>query len=122
GVEKDLHSDGIPQALLRAQLTELKRRGYDFITVEELDRILRGHDPLPPKPIVLSFDDGRIDTFANADPILKELGIKATMFVHLSRLRKPGFHSSPDEIRAWYATGRWDMQAHGYQAHDPMPL
>lgn len=122
GVATTVRSDGIPVTLFRAQMLELKKKGFQFITVSELDKMLRRQEPLPPKPLVLSFDDGRVDTFQNADPVLKELGIHATMFVHLSRLRKPGFHSSPDDIRAWQATGRWDMQAHGYEAHDPMPL
>ncbi|MCM2304723.1 MAG: hypothetical protein NDJ72_08475, partial [Elusimicrobia bacterium] len=32
------------------------------------------------------------------------------------------FHSGAEDIARWAATGRWDMQAHGTQAHDPMTL
>src|SRR5204863_7756050 len=61
-------------------------------------------------------------SFDNADPILKDLGWRATMFVHLSKLRKTHFHAGPEDVAKWHATGRWDMQAHGLQAHDPMSV
>jgi tetratricopeptide (TPR) repeat protein len=115
-------SDSIPQESLRRQLAAVKKAGYQAITAAELDRIFRGKTRLPKKPILITFDDARTDTFENADPVLKELGLRATMFVHVSKLRKPYFHASPEDIRKWRATGRWDMQAHGYEAHDPMPL
>jgi len=115
-------SDSIPQDSLRRQLAAVKKAGYQAITASELDLIFRGKARLPKKPILITFDDARTDTFENADPVLRELGLRATMFVHVSKLRKPYFHASPEDIRKWQATGRWDMQAHGYEAHDPMPL
>jgi tetratricopeptide (TPR) repeat protein len=115
-------TDSIPQANLRSQMAALKKAGYQPITASELDRVFRGKADLPKKPILITFDDGRTDTFENADPVLAEMGFRATMFVHVSKLRKPYFHASPEDIRKWQATGRWEMQAHGYEAHDPMPL
>ena len=122
GISKFDRSDGIPRDMLRKHLLMLKQKGYHSVTVTELDAIFQGKALLPEKPLVLTFDDGRTDSFENADPILKETGFRATMFVHVSKLRKPHFHAAPEEIAKWQATGRWDMQAHGYQAHDPMPL
>jgi tetratricopeptide (TPR) repeat protein len=115
-------SDSIPQSSLRAQMAALKKAGYQPITASELDRVFRGKAELPKKPILITFDDGRTDTFENADPVLAEMGFRATMFVHVSKLRKPYFHASPEDIRKWEATNRWEMQAHGFEAHDPMPL
>ncbi|MFI5348910.1 MAG: tetratricopeptide repeat protein, partial [Elusimicrobiota bacterium] len=122
GISKFDRSDSIPQEALRKHLAMLKRKGYQSVTVTELDAVFQGKAKLPEKPVVITFDDGRTDSFENADPILKENGFRATMFVHVSKLRKPHFHASPEDIEKWQATGRWDMQAHGYQAHDPMPL
>ena len=115
-------SDSITQANLRRQMEALKKSGYQPLTASELDRVFQGKALLPKKPILLTFDDARTDTFENADPVLKETGFRATMFVHVSKLRKPYFHASPEDIQKWQATGRWEMQAHGYEAHDPMPL
>ena len=122
GITLHDRSDGVTQDLFRDQLRALKEAGYKPMTVSELDKVLQGKAPLPEKPILLTFDDGRSDSFENADPVLKEMDFRATMFVHLSQLRKPYFHASPKELQKWQATGRWEMQAHGEQAHDPMAL
>ncbi|HEX4048706.1 MAG TPA: tetratricopeptide repeat protein [Elusimicrobiota bacterium] len=122
GISPFDRTDSIPAPILRAQLLALKREGYRSITVTELDQALQGKLALPAKPVVITFDDARTDSFVNADPILQETGFRATMFVHLSKLRKPYFHAAPEDIAKWAATGRWDMQSHGWEAHDPMLL
>ncbi|UPT75147.1 MAG: tetratricopeptide repeat protein [Elusimicrobiota bacterium] len=122
GISRFERADGVPQHRFREQMIALKEKGYQSITVGDLDRVFQGKATLPAKPILITFDDGRSDSFVNADPVLKEVGYKATMFVHLSKLRKPHFHASNADIAAWESTGRWEMQAHGTQAHDPMRL
>lgn len=122
GLSRFDRSDSISQDAFRSQMAALKAKGYHPLTVSELDRAFRGLEPLPKKPLLITFDDARTDSFEYADPVLKEMGFRATMFVHLSKLRKPHFHASPEDVRKWQATGRWEMQAHGYEAHDPMPL
>ncbi len=122
GISRHHRGDSIPVDAFRAQMLALKKKGYQSLTVSELARIYQGKAKLPAKPLLLTFDDGRTDSFENADPVLKETGFRATMFVHVSRRRKPYFHASTEDIAQWQATGRWEMQAHGYQAHDPLPL
>ncbi|MBI3299895.1 MAG: tetratricopeptide repeat protein [Elusimicrobia bacterium] len=122
GLSRFERSDAIPRSAFRTQMLALKERGYVALTVSELDRVFQGKSLLPAKPILITFDDGRTDSFENADPVLKETGFRASMFVHTSKLRKTHFHASPSDIARWHSTGRWDMQSHGYQAHDPMPL
>ena len=122
GISRTHRGDSIPVESFRAQMLALKKKGYRTITVAELGRIMKGKGRLPEKPLLITFDDGRSDSFDNADPVLKEAGFRATMFVHLSRLRRPYFHAGNEDIARWAATGRWDMQAHGTQAHDPMAI
>lgn len=43
------------------------------------------------RPIVITFDDGLVDNYTNAYPILKELGLKAGFFVLVSKTGTPGF-------------------------------
>lgn len=122
GISRFDRGDSIPQETLRRHFRALKARGYQTLTASELSAVFRKERPLPPKPLLITFDDGRTDSFENADPVLKEVGFKATMFVHVSKLRKPYFHANPEEIARWQGTGRWEMQAHGFQAHDPLPI
>lgn len=122
GIARSERGDSISQGMFRDQMLALKKAGYRSMTVGELDKVMRGKAALPPKPILVTFDDGRTDSFDNADPILKEVGFRATMFVHLTKLRKPGFHAGAEEMRKWSATGRWELQAHGDKAHDPIPI
>lgn len=122
GIGRSERGDSIPQSAFREQMLALKKAGYKSMTASELDRVMQGKAALPAKPILITFDDGRADSFENADPVLKEAGFRATMFVHLTKLRKPGFHASAEEMRRWQRTGRWELQAHGDRAHDAVPI
>jgi hypothetical protein len=55
--------------------------GFTTITLGELYAHLKYNNPLPKKPIVLTFDDGYLDNWVYAYPILKKYGLKATIFV-----------------------------------------
>ena len=56
------------------QMEQLRYWGYSTITVEQLvNHINRGHS-LPPRPIVISFDDGYLDVYENAFPIMEKFG------------------------------------------------
>ena len=104
------------------QLKYLKRAGYQTVTVTELERIKAGVMEMPPKPILLTFDDARIDAFRLGDPVLKNFGMKATMFVPADRANhEHPFFANWDMIRNYSKMGRWDIQGHGNQAHDLIP-
>lgn len=60
---------------------EYVRQNFDPITIGTLLQILEGDAPAPPKPIIITFDDGFDDNFQNAFPILNSLDIPATMFL-----------------------------------------
>jgi len=51
------------------------------ITFEELARILSGRSPIPPRPAIVTFDDGYMDNYLQAFPILKRYGVPATFFI-----------------------------------------
>lgn len=110
----------VPLTTFKAQMKALEDHGYTPITVTELAAFGRGDGTLPDKPILITFDDGRVDGFRNADPVFEEYGFKATMFSHLAAIRRGGFNANPRILKEFGTNGRWDIQAHGDLAHDPM--
>jgi peptidoglycan/xylan/chitin deacetylase (PgdA/CDA1 family) len=70
------------ESAFRQHLHWLKEDGYQTISLEALVRYLKGEEvALPPKPIVLTFDDGTLENYTLVYPILKELGCTGTAFV-----------------------------------------
>ena len=64
-----------------AQMDYLAANGYHPVDFNDL-RLYWDHGvPLPPKPVVLTFDDGYKDIYTTAYPILKAHGFKAVSYV-----------------------------------------
>ena len=60
-----------------AQMEYLRKRNYRSITFEQLaDYFVKGR-PLPSRPVIISLDDGYLDNFTRAYPILKQNGFRA---------------------------------------------
>ena len=67
-------------AQFRAQLDFLRRHFHPLRFRDVIEAIDEGR-PLPPRAIVITFDDGYDDNHRIAFPILRELGVPATFFV-----------------------------------------
>ncbi len=123
GIGTHIRSANLPVTLFESQMKSLYDAGYTTITVQELVQMIDKKKPYPPKPIMITFDDARIDSFVNGDPILKKYNMKATMFVPTGEIANnhPFFADWP--MMKFYAkTLRWDMQAHGHQSHSLIPV
>ena len=70
-----------PPARFAKQMTYLRSLGFKFYTAAELIEFYRSHNRFPPMGITVTFDDGCRDNYSNAFPVLRKLGIRATMFV-----------------------------------------
>src|SRR5438128_1572619 len=66
---------------LDSQVDWLAEHGFHTITMAQLVAHLKHQQPLPPKPIVLTFDDGWRDHYEVAFPILKKYKSIATFFI-----------------------------------------
>lgn len=65
----------------RKQMKYLKDNNYTTLTLDELYNYMITGKLLPKKPIIITLDDGYADNYTNAYPVLKELKLKATVFV-----------------------------------------
>jgi peptidoglycan/xylan/chitin deacetylase (PgdA/CDA1 family) len=63
------------------QIAGLQQRGYTIRPLAEMLRIRRLGLPLPPRTVVLTFDDGFASVYKYAWPILRELQAPATIFL-----------------------------------------
>ncbi|MEQ1529906.1 MAG: tetratricopeptide repeat protein, partial [Methylococcales bacterium] len=123
GVTVSERQDTVPVQKFRDQLLALKHAGYHAISVTQLLGFLNGKTDLPTKPILISFDDARSDSFQNADPILAETGFRATMFVPVGDVATHGSYTAVwPTLRQMFNTGRWDMQCHGTEAQHYIPV
>jgi peptidoglycan/xylan/chitin deacetylase (PgdA/CDA1 family) len=123
GVVKDWDNDNTKQERFIEQMEALKREGYETISIEEYDLFRQGKFTLPPKPIIITFDDGRKDSYYTTDDIFKKLGFKATMFAATGpTIEGNSFYLTWDEYRELKATGRWEIEAHGRDSHDVIPI
>ena len=64
-----------------AQMSYLQQAGYSPVTGAQLFKALFYNKPLPPKPILLTFDDGYLDNYTVAAPILKKYGFTGTFYI-----------------------------------------
>ncbi len=123
GIGEHPRSMSLPLGQFAGQMEAIHDAGYTTITVLELDAMLAGRVPFPERPILITFDDARSDSIRYADPLLARLGMKATMFVPTVRIAdESAFSTDWATLRRLAVTGRWDFQAHGHLAHDPIPV
>jgi len=76
---------------LEAQLHFLKVNDYNVIPLEEFAQMLKENKGIPRNTVVLTFDDGHLDNYENAYPLLKKYNMPATMFVIVNSLSEPNF-------------------------------
>lgn len=89
----------------------LNEHGYRAITLDELFSFLEFHDPIHPKSVVITFDDGWRSTYDIAYPILKRFGFPATLFVYTDLISGSRETLSWDQVRELSRNG-FDIQAH----------
>jgi peptidoglycan/xylan/chitin deacetylase (PgdA/CDA1 family) len=62
-------------------LDYLQENNFTTITLKQLYNALMGTATLPEKPVVLTFDDGHWDAYANVAPVLLGRSMKGTFFL-----------------------------------------
>jgi hypothetical protein len=119
----------------KRHLDVLSRSGFSIIQTRDLLDARQKGAPLPPRPVAVHFDDGYLDTWTAALPLLERHRIPATVFVSLDFIEdgatpRPTLadveagRATPSDL-SWYGYLNWaeidamtqgsvmDVQPHG---------
>jgi peptidoglycan/xylan/chitin deacetylase (PgdA/CDA1 family) len=110
---------GIDADAFAEQMTMIKHAGYQTIDLPTFLAFVRGDSvKLPPRPLLLTFDDARADSWLGSDGILKQLGFNAVMFVDVGRVDAGNpEYLTWQELGTAEASGRWNLQLHAGHGH-----
>ena len=86
----------VPVDRFREQMQSLADSGYHTILPDQLyDYLVRGKQ-LPSKPVMITFDDTRMDQFTIANPELAKHNFKGVYFIMTVSLGRPGYMSAAE--------------------------
>lgn len=81
----------VPVARFREQMQSLADSGYHTILPDQLFTYLTTGTALPPKPVMITFDDTRLDQYTVAVPELSRHNYKGVYFIMTVSLNRPGY-------------------------------
>jgi peptidoglycan/xylan/chitin deacetylase (PgdA/CDA1 family) len=82
--------DVAPESFIQ-QMQYLKDSDYVVISLDFLASALEQNISLPPKSVVLTFDDGWRSQYSYAFPVLKKYGFTATFFIYTDAINNGAF-------------------------------
>ncbi|BBB90047.1 MAG TPA: polysaccharide deacetylase family protein [Methylomusa anaerophila] len=109
---------GLPRLTITAdeferQVALLHNAGFETISPEQLIAYMKREEvSLPERPILITFDDGYDDNYANALPILQKYGFKAVFFVvgiNVDRAQRLSAQQVREMAKSGFAIGGHSM-------------
>jgi len=110
----------------RNQIYTLHSAGFETVTFDDLIAFVDYGVPLPPRPVVITIDDGYRSNLEIAAPILQEFDMRAIInVIGISRGRDTYRHTDIpiiphfrwDEVRPWVQSGVIQIGHHSYDMH-----
>jgi len=99
----------VPPTEFGAQTTWLSANGYHGVTLKQVFAYWRRAVPLPPRPIVLSFDDGYLSDYTVALPTLRRHRWPGVLDLAVRNVTRGDIE--PWQVRRLVAAG-WEIDAH----------
>ncbi len=94
------------------QMAYLKRHGFHVIRFDELVSATAHHTKLPPKSVVITFDDGYLDNYLYAYPVLEKYQFPATIFVPSDLMNTTEGFLTWDQIKVMMNSGLVSIGSH----------
>lgn len=100
-----------------AHLSALRAAGYRTLTAREFAAYVAG-GPVPPRSVLLTFDDGTKGLWVHADRILARHRMHGSAFLITGRVGDPRpYYLTWTEVSRMRQSGRWDLQSHSHDLH-----
>jgi peptidoglycan/xylan/chitin deacetylase (PgdA/CDA1 family) len=99
----------VSETEFRAQIAWLRDHGYHAVTLQQAYDFWKSGVALPPKPVVISFDDGYLGQFTHAFPVMQSLHWPGVLNLKVGNIGKTGIEKS--EVKQMVAAG-WEVDAH----------
>lgn len=120
GITNTVDRFSVTPVTFKEQMYALKEAGYETITMAEFEDFLNSKTELPSKSFLLTFDDGRLDSYTGADPILEALDYTAVMFISSHDSIRPeikyhNYYLRIPILERMVASGRWELGSHAVQ-------
>ncbi|MCJ7584159.1 MAG: polysaccharide deacetylase family protein [Anaerolineales bacterium] len=108
------------------QMKALSDWGYTSISITQLTEAILHGARLPNRPVVITFDDGDLDVFTNAYPLMQKYGFSGVVYIVINFLYADGYMGI-DQIKEMVAAG-WEVGSHSMThadlryAHDSLDV
>ncbi len=99
-----------------SELKLLRDWGYTTITTSDLVQAITHGASLPPRPLLLTFDDGNEDIYANAFPIMQKYGFTGVLYIVVQYMDLPNYLTT-DQILEMAKAG-WEVGSHSETHRD----
>lgn len=110
--DRDQNSLTVQTAQFEEEMQYLVDNGYHAITPEEMLDAWENGTPLPEKPVIITFDDGYVDNYKNAFPILQKYNLKATIFLISDFMGTYPNYMTWGEVEEMQQSGLIDFESH----------
>jgi peptidoglycan/xylan/chitin deacetylase (PgdA/CDA1 family) len=98
------------------QIKLLRDWEYTSISTELLVKAITQGAKLPPRPVIITFDDGHLDNYTTAFPIMQKYSFTGVLYIVGKYLGTPGYMNS-DQIIEMYHAG-WEVGSHSMSHPD----
>jgi peptidoglycan/xylan/chitin deacetylase (PgdA/CDA1 family) len=105
----------VRMSTFEAQLRVLHEHGYQIVPLREVVHWLRDPEAtLPPKPVVITVDDGHRSVYEKLLPVLLRERFTVTLFIYPSAISNASYAMTWEQLRALKQTGLVDIQSHTF--------
>jgi peptidoglycan/xylan/chitin deacetylase (PgdA/CDA1 family) len=84
--------------------------GYTTITTTMLVNAIQQGAALPPRPVIITFDDNNLDNYTIAFPIMQKYGFTGVLYVPYNYIGADGYMTA-DQLKEMAAAG-WEIGSH----------